>query len=230
MANLFQNTLNYFRSRADDEGKPARRSVLVKQLGERDRNRIRKHFLALDEGDRLLRFGSKLGDDQVNDYVNRLDFKRDTVYGVYNRTFRLDAVAHLAFAPKTAVPGNFDTEKEMIAEFGVSVLKHARGRGYGSALFERAAIHCRNNDVDTLYMHYLTRNKAIMHIAKKAGMQVERDYSEAEAYLKMLPPSPGSVLQEALEEQVAKIDYTIKAQARAAAKLFGAARKDDKPR
>ena len=61
-------------------------------------------------------------------------------------------------------------------------------------------------------------------------MQVERDYSEAEAYLKMLPPSPGSVLQEALEEQVAKIDYTIKAQARAAAKLFGAARKDDKPR
>ncbi|HEY1042320.1 MAG TPA: GNAT family N-acetyltransferase [Telluria sp.] len=228
MTNLFQNPLRYFLPGADAEGKRPRRTVMVKQLGERDRHRIRKHFLALDEADRLLRFGSKLSDDQVRDYVDRLDFRRDTVYGVYNRTFRLDAVAHLAFAPKAAVPGNFDTEKEMIAEFGVSVLKHARGLGLGSALFERAAIHCRNNDVDTLYMHYLTRNKAIMHIAKKAGMQVERDYSESEAYLKMLPASPGSVLQEALQEQFATIDYTLKAQARAAAKLFEPPRKRDR--
>ncbi|MFD2365298.1 GNAT family N-acetyltransferase [Pseudoduganella sp. GCM10020061] len=225
MTKLFRNPLRHFLSSREEDGQRPRRAVLVKELGERDRHRVRKHFLALDEADRLLRFGNKLGDQQIIDYVDRLDFKRDTLYGVYNRTFRLDAVAHLAFAPKTAVPGHFDTEKEMIAEFGVSVLKHARGMGLGSALFERAAIHCRNNDVDTLYMHYLTRNKAIMHIAQKAGMQVERDFSESEAYLKILPPSPGSVLQEALQEQFATIDYTLKAQVRAATKLFEPPRK-----
>ena len=34
------------------------------------------------------------------------------------------------------------------------------------------------------------------------------------------PPSPGTVMQEALEEQFATIDYTFKATNRAAAKLF----------
>jgi GNAT superfamily N-acetyltransferase len=225
MTNLFQNALRHI---LPDGDKRSRRTILVKQLGERDRHRVRKHFLALDEADRLLRFGTALPDEQVAAYVDKLDFKRDTIYGVYNRTFRLDAVAHLAFSPKSSVPGNIETEKEMVAEFGVSVLKHARGLGIGSRLFERAAIHCRNNDVDTLYMHYLTRNKAIMHIAKKAGMSVERDYSDSEAYLKILPASPGSVLQEAIEEQFATIDYTIKAQARAATKFFEAAKKDEK--
>lgn len=220
---------NPFRRFLATDGRHPQRKVLVKELGERDRHRVRKHFLALDKEDRLLRFGQPLGDEQVVDYVNRLDFRRDTIYGVYNRTFRLDAVAHLAFAPRSSAPGNPSTEKEMIAEFGVSVLSHARGHGLGSALFERAAIHCRNNDVDTLYMHYLTRNKAIMHIAKKAGMEVERDYSESEAHLRILPASPGSVLQEALQEQFATFDYAIKAQARAATKLFEAARKEIDP-
>ncbi|MGZ8316076.1 MAG: hypothetical protein ACXW3B_13010, partial [Telluria sp.] len=43
-----------------------------------------------------------------------------------------------------------------------------------SKLFERAAIHCRNQDVDTLYMHCLSSNKVMMHIARKAGMEIQR--------------------------------------------------------
>lgn len=214
--NLFQNPLR--RARPNKPGKKRRR-VLVKQLGERDRQRVLRHFLALNERDRLLRFGNALPDDQVKAYVDRIDFRRDTVYGVYNRLFRLVAVAHLAFSPRQ-VHGAAATEKELVAEFGVSVLEQARGLGIGSRLFERAAIHCRNNDVDTLYMHYLTSNKPMMHIAKKAGMEVEREYGESDAYLKLLPPDPASVLQEALEEQIASIDYAVKAQARAAVKLF----------
>ena len=61
----------------------------------------------------------------------------------------------------------------------------------------------------------------MMHIAKKAGMEIQREYGEADAYLRLLPPSPGTVMQEALEEQFATIDYTFKANARAAVKWFG---------
>ncbi len=107
-----------------------------------------------------------------------------------------------------------------MAEFGVSVSKSMRGMGVGSKLFERAAIHCRNNDVDTLYMHCLSSNKTMMHIAKKAGMEIQRDYGEADAYLKLLPPNPTSMLQEAVQEQFAMFDYTLKANARAAFKLW----------
>jgi hypothetical protein len=60
----------------------------------------------------------------------------------------------------------------------------------------------------------------MMHIAKKAGMEIHREYGEADAHLHLPPPSPSSVLAEALEEQMAKIDYTVKANARAAFRLF----------
>ena len=87
-------------------------------------------------------------------------------------------------------------------------------------MFQRAAIHCRNSDVDTLYMQCLTSNQTMMHIARKAGMRINREYGEADAHLEIAPPSPGSVMAEALEEQFATIDYTVKANARAAVKFF----------
>jgi RimJ/RimL family protein N-acetyltransferase len=197
--------------------------VLVKELRERDRRRMLRHFLDLENSDRLLRFGTVLSDEQVTNYVNRIDFSRDMVFGVYNRLFKLVAVGHLAFAPREEK--NSVTEKDRVAEFGLSVSKSARGMGMGSRLFERAAIHCRNNDVDTLYMHCLSSNKTMMHIAKKAGMEIHRDYGEADAYLKLLPADPASMLQEALHEQIAVLDYTYKANKRIASKwldrLFG---------
>ncbi|WP_343730600.1 GNAT family N-acetyltransferase [Duganella sp.] len=190
--------------------------ILVKELRQRDRRRMLKHFLGLEHSDRLLRFGSVLPDEQVTNYVNRIDFSRDMVFGVYNRMFKLVAVGHLAFAPRDE--HSSVTEKEGVAEFGLSVSRSARGLGIGSKLFERAAISCRNNDVDTLYMHCLSSNKTMMHIAKKAGMEIHRDYGEADAYLKLLPADPASVLQEALHEQIAVLDYTLKANKRIASK------------
>lgn len=204
-----------------EPGKKVRPPVLVKQLGERDRRRILKHFLALDDSDRLLRFGSILPDEQVKRYVERIDFSRDIVYGVVNRVFRLVSVGHLAFAPKDKLAAGAGTTKEKIAEFGVSVSSSARGRGIGSKMFERAAIHCRNSDVDVLYMHCLSSNATMMHIAKKAGMEIQRDRGEADAYLKLLPASASTILQEALEEHVATLDYNYKANKRLATKLLG---------
>ena len=202
--------------------KPPRAHVLVKQLAERDRRRMLKHFMAFDNNDRLLRFGTVLPDPQVAVYVNQINFGRDTVYGVYNQLFKLVAVGHLAFAPKEQLAAaSVVTSKNKVAEFGVSVSKSARGLGIGTKLFGRAAIHCRNSDVDTLYMHCLSSNQTMMHIAKKAGMEIQREYGEADAYLRLLPPSPGTVMQEAIEEQFATIDYTFKANARAAVKWFG---------
>ncbi|NEX61455.1 GNAT family N-acetyltransferase [Noviherbaspirillum galbum] len=198
--------------------KPA---VRVKELSERDRRRLLMHFLALDRDDRLLRFGSVLPDELVTRYAQMLDFSRDTVFGVYDDNLRLLGVGHLAFADRESMPALRDaTDKSRIAEFGVSVASHARGLGIGSKLFERAAIHCRNEDIDTLYMHCLSSNATMIHIARKAGMEIQRAYGEADAYLKLLPASPATMLQEAVEEQVATLDFTVKANTKAAAKWW----------
>jgi GNAT superfamily N-acetyltransferase len=221
--NLFRNPLHGWLG--NPEPRP---SIPVKELRERDRRRMVRHFVALEGRDRLLRFGAHLSDEQVTKYVNGIDFDRDLVFGVYNRVFRLVAVGHLGFseAGKNSV-----TDKEQVAEFGVSVLKSARGLGIGSKLFERAAITCRNNDIDTLYMHCLSSNQVMLHIARKAGMEISRDHGEADAYLKLGPADPASVLQEAMQEQLATIDYALKANVRRAAKwldrLPGRGRKDE---
>ena len=198
-------------------GKKGQPPVLVKELGERDRRRVLRHLLALDRDDRLLRFGSMIPDEQITAYVDKIDFSRDIVFGVVNNVFQLVGMGHLAFA---SAEGRKSTTKEQVAEFGVSVSKSARGQGVGTRLFQRAATHCRNSDVDTLYMQCLTSNQTMMHIARKAGMRIKREYGEADAHLELPPPSPGSVMAEALEEQFAAIDYTVKANTRAAMKFF----------
>lgn len=208
-------------SKNDDQRGSEKPTVRVKELSERDRRRLLMHFLALDESDRLLRFGTVLPDELVTRYVQMLDFSRDTVFGVFDDNLRLVGVGHIAFAPREALPALSEaTSKARIAEFGVSVSASARGQGIGSKLFERAAIHCRNEDVDTLYMHCLSSNQTMIHIAAKAGMEIHRDYGEADAYLKLTPANPGTMLAEAMEEQFASFDYTIKANAKAAAKLL----------
>jgi len=212
-------SLNFFRNPFRHWFGDEKPTVPVKELRERDRRRMLKHFLCLEGRDRLLRFGSPVTDEQVTRYVQSIDFDRDLVFGVYNRVFKLVGVGHLAFAD-TSEQRSMVTEKDRVAEFGVSVSKSARGLGVGTKLFERASITCRNNDVDTLYMHCLSSNQVMMHIAKKAGMEIHRDYGEADAYLKLGPASPGTVLQEAMEEQLASIDYALKANVRAATKLL----------
>jgi GNAT superfamily N-acetyltransferase len=173
------------------------------------------HFLALNEQERYMRFGSVLPDELITKYVQKINFSRDAVFGVYDDDLNLVAVAHLAYLPKGALTwAPSSTAKERIAEFGVSVLASMRGRGIGSKLFERAAMHCRNNDVDTLYVHCLTSNEVMMHIARKAGMELHREHGEVDAYLRLPPADVGSVLQEAVDEQVATLDYTLKSNSR----------------
>src|SRR6266702_3333280 len=58
-----------------------------------------------------------------------------------------------------------DPNLKSCAEFGVSVLKKARGRGYGSRLFDRAVMHARNEGVELLFIHALSENTAMLKIA-----------------------------------------------------------------
>ena len=196
--------------------KTSKPTVFVKELSEKDRHRILRHFLGLEESDRLLRFGTYLPDALIEKYVDGIDFSRDKVFGVISHSFNLVGVGHLAYAPRSEDDDH--SNKDKVAEFGVSVSGNARGKGIGSRLFERGAIHCRNDDIDTLYMHCLSSNQTMIHIAKKAGMEIHRAYGEADAYLKISPANAASMLKEAMQEQAAAIDYTIKANARAAAK------------
>lgn len=193
---------------SDDTSTPRAAPTLVpiRSLGENHRGRIAQHLLALAPHDRYLRFGQWTRDEQIHQYVGALDFERDEIFGIYNRKLELIAVAHLAYAK--------DQRYDSCAEFGVSVLPSARGRGYGGRLFDRAAMHASNDGVSLMFIHALTENAAMLKIARNAGARVERDGSESEAYLRLPPASLDSRMTEMIEEQIAQTDYKLKSQAK----------------
>jgi len=61
----------------------------------------------------------------------------------------------------------------------------------------------------------------MMHIAKKAGMEIQYEYGEADAYLTLPPSDSVSIMTELLQEQAAVFDYAFKRQARNASRMFG---------
>jgi RimJ/RimL family protein N-acetyltransferase len=203
--------------------------VPIRSLGSRHRMRIAKHLLELEESDRYLRFGYYATDEQINRYVEGLNFKRDDIYGIFNRKLDLIAMAHVAMDDTPETSSLDDLTKLMAskhAEFGVSVLKAARGRGYGALLFDRAITHARNEGRDTMYIHALTENTAMLKIARKAGATVERSGSESDAYLKLPEATLRTRLTEIVEDQMAEFDYGFKQQAKQFQERLDAAQKE----
>lgn len=185
---------------------PAFRWIPIRSLSQRHRVRVLTHLLALEPQDRYLRFGYAANDAQVGRYVDLLDFERDEVFGIFNRKLELIAMAHLAYLPDSP-------QCRHAAEFGVSVLPRARGRGYGARLFDHAMLHARNRQVQTMVIHALSENVAMLRIARNAGAAVVREGGESEARLRLPPETLASVFEELVESQAAEIDYQLKSNA-----------------
>jgi GNAT superfamily N-acetyltransferase len=173
-------------------------TVAVQRLKETARPALEAHFLALSPEDRRLRFGTPLAAEAVAAYVDRIDFDRDAVFGVHDNDLELVGVAHVAFG-------------EALAELGLSVLPSHRGRGAGTALFDRAAAHARNRFVPRLFIHCLAENGAIMRLARRSGMDIVIDAGDADAHIELSPASPASITGELLTDHLALYDYALKA-------------------
>ena len=179
--------------------------VPIRSMTARHRERFATHLMTLAEHDRYLRFGYPATDAQIARYVDQLDFDRDELFGIFNRKLDLIAAAHLAYSP---APQRSD--HPAMAEFGVSVVPSARGRHFGARLFDHSILHARNRGVETLFIHALSENTAMLRIARKAGAEVIRDGSETEAWLKLPPETIGSRFDEVMEQHAAEIDYQFK--------------------
>jgi RimJ/RimL family protein N-acetyltransferase len=183
--------------------------VPIRALNSRHRRRIAQHILSLPAHDRYLRFGYMATDEQVQKYVDSLNFKRDEIYGIFNRRLQLIAMAHLALAA--------DPKNPNCAEFGVSVSADARGKGMGTRLFERAVLSARAENIDMIFIHALSENDAMLKIARKAGAVVESYGGEVEAHLRLPFQDLGdrieTAVRDAVEDGIGALDFRLKLRA-----------------
>lgn len=177
-----------------------RTGVAIRSLAERHRPLLEAHLLALPASDRYLRFGYVASDEHVRRYVERLDFSRDEVLGVFGEELQLLAMAHLAIAEGSG-------GRAPVAEFGVSVLPEARGRGWGTRLFERSVLHARNRGASEMLVYALSENAPMLRIARKAGARIERDGGEAQATLALPPADTTSRMEELVARQAGELQF-----------------------
>ena len=199
-----------------------RPSAPIRELGVSERPLFLQHLLTLGIEDRYLRFGSALPDGAIAAYVERIDLRSDTIFGVFDDRLVLEAAGHFSpITPPVPAPVSDDGRRIRAAEFGLSVAERARGKGLGTALFLRAASHARNENVTSLFMHCLSENRAMMHIARKAGMRIEQRHGEADAYLALAPGTLATAIDEGMQRQIALFDFALKRQLMLARKAFG---------
>ena len=161
--------------------------ALTVRLRDADRPALLEHLTALESEDRRLRFGTPLRDEAIAEYVGRIDFGRDGVVAVHDGSMRLLAVIHIAITDGSA-------------ELGLSVLPEARNQGVGTALFARAVMHLRNRGANEVFVHCLSENGAMMHIARKLGMAIVPCGPETDARVRVDPPTPQSFMNEWLQD------------------------------
>jgi len=183
--------------------------IITRELSRLEREALERHLLTLGDEDRRLRFGVALPDQAIRDYVARIDFEIDAVFGVFDDELQLVAAAHLARC-------------HAHAELGLSVLAAWRGRGVGAALLARSHTHARNWGICRLFMHCLSENAAMMHLARKQGMRVCASNDEADAWLELPPADASSYTSQVLAERVGVFDYALKSQRRAVRRIASA--------
>ena len=197
-------------------------SAPIRELGVSERPLFLEHLLALGIEDRYLRFGSPLSDSAIAAYVEGIDLRTDTIFAVFDDRLALEAAGHFSpIAPPVSTEPSDDGPRGRSAEFGLSVAERARGKGLGTALFLRAASHARNLNVSSLFMHCLSENRAMIRIARKAGMRIEQRYGEADAYLALPPGTLATAIEEGVQRQIALFDFAVKRQLLLARKTFG---------
>jgi RimJ/RimL family protein N-acetyltransferase len=173
----------------------------VQKLSSLQRPALLQHLQTLSPEDRRLRFGTYMNDAALDQYVNRIDFAHDKVFGIYGRDMFIIGMAHLAL-----------DRDHHYAELGLSVEPAQRGNGYGLALLNRGKLSAVTRGYTTLFMHCLSENRIMIHLARKSGLKLVTEQGEVDAHIELEATSDAAVVREALEDQIALADLLFKQQ------------------
>lgn len=162
---------------------------------------VTKHLQELADTDRRLRFGFIVTNDYIARYVDEYWDKPGAWFGTYDGS-NLVAVVHVSILKDEA-------------ELGLSVNVGYRHRKLGQKLFERAAIYIKSKNIKHVFMHCLSENMAMRHMAQKYGMTTITSFGESDARTTIdFPFTPLDSMNEAVAQQLALYDNGIRAMAK----------------
>lgn len=176
--------------------------MIPRKLTARDVHAIVQHLQRLQGEDRRLRFGGTVGDDYIIEYVERAFLESDSMwFGCDDVNGNIVAVCHVGI------------EKDD-AELGFSVDAEHRGSGFAQALFDRATTYVRSRGIGEVYMHCLSENAVMKHIARKNSMTIVTEFGESDANVHLESAPAAAAFKDAYLDRLTIYDAVMKNQIR----------------
>jgi GNAT superfamily N-acetyltransferase len=171
--------------------------MLVRKLSSLDKHRIVSNLVGLQGEDRRLRFGMMCSDEYIANYVTKSFEQESQWFGVDHIDGHLVATCHVAI-----------TNGE--GELGCCVDEDYRGEGFAQQMFDRAVTWLRVKGITHVFMHCLSENGAMKHIARKNEMVLISEYGETDAAVDVEPATPATYMEEAYMNRLALYDMYMK--------------------
>lgn len=165
-----------------------------------EKNYSLKHLKSLTSEDRRLRFGSVVNDETIEQYVDKMWDQDGAWFGIYDskNPTKIVALCHVAILNGEG-------------ELGLSVLPKYRNKKIGNKLFDRGVMFLVSRNIKKVFMHCLSENAAMRHMAQKAGMTVVTQYGETDARAIIdIPYNPMQGVTELFAQNLAIYDNTFR--------------------
>lgn len=176
-----------------------------KLSSEYDKRNLIKHFMNDIKGeDRRLRFGGVISDNIVEKYLKSSfdDFGCKNMWFIVDVGDQIVATCHVAYDSKSNT-----------AEMGCTVSPEYRNQKIGQELFTRGVTWARMWGAETIFMHCLSENKVVQHIARKGGMTVVTiDPSEKESTIQIKKNPIIAGFEDTVMEHMAVYDAAVRNQ------------------
>lgn len=171
--------------------------MIPRKLSHLDKDKLVAHLTGLQGEDRRLRFGAMVSDNFIEHYVHSSFDDQSKWFGCEDMEGKIVSACHAAV-------------KGEDAELGCSVDKEYRGHGLAQEMFDRAVTWLRTQGIKEVFMHCLTENAVMRHIARKNDMTVVSEYGETDATVEVKPATPATLMKDAYLDRMAVYDMIIK--------------------
>ena len=180
--------------------------MIPRKLTPFDKQKLIDHFMIdIVDNDRRLRFGYDAPDKSVKTYVEDSLYN----YGYINMWFVVEDESKIIATCHVAIDRNTNT-----AEMGCTVSPDYRNKKIGQELFNRGITWARMSGAENIFMHCLSENKTIQHIAQKGGMTVVTiDPTEKESTIQVKQNRFEAGFKDYIMDQIAIYDASIRQQA-----------------
>ena len=171
--------------------------MIPRKLTQLDQDNLVAHLTSLQGEDRRLRFGAMVSDNYIENYIHSSFNDESKWFGCEDQDGNIIAACHAA-----VVGGD--------AELGCSVDRQYRGEGLAQQMFDRAVTWLRTQGIKEVFMHCLTENQVMRHIAKKNDMTIVSEFGDTDAIVGIQPATTATVMKDAYLDRMAVYDMLVK--------------------